>query len=66
VTPAECREGVVVSHAETGATGTIIRGGYRPRVQWHPNGRIVRTEETLLRVVAADEVEHRAALRAAY
>lgn len=59
--PHECLEGVVVRHSITGAIGLIIRGGYRPRVRWYPNGRVIRVEENELRYVAADEVAFRRA-----
>lgn len=57
----QCRAGVVVCHDETGVFGTIVCGGYRPRVFWHAAGRGFRVEEGLLRFVAPDEATYRTA-----
>ncbi len=53
--PAHIYAGIVVQHAECGALGLVVRGGYRPRVRGFPSGRVVRTDEGLLRFAYADE-----------
>lgn len=60
---ADLTSGIVVSHSETGALGLVMRGGYRPRVWWYPNGRVVRTDEELLRFAYSDEWAMNRALR---
>lgn len=62
--PGEIRSGMVVQHAETGALGIVVRGGYRPRIRWTLNGRIVRTDEDLLRFAYEDEWSMNRALNA--
>jgi hypothetical protein len=49
-----CRTGTIVMHAETGALGDVIDpcDGYRVRVHWRLNNRVVRTDIKALRVIA--------------
>lgn len=49
--PNDLLKNTVVRHDVTGATGIVIQGGDRPRVQWKLNGRITRVDVKEITVI---------------
>lgn len=44
ITNRQIRPGELVRRDDDGATGEVIKGGFRPRVQWDANNRITRVD----------------------